>query len=230
MNPRLELVSHALCPYVQRVAIVLHEKGLAHTRRDVDLNAKPAWFLALSPLGKTPLLCVDEAVLFESAVICEYLDDRHPPRLHPADALARARERSFVELGSALLADVAAFYNASTPAALAAATERLARHLDALEQACAGPWFAGPRFGLVDAACAPLFRYFEVMEALPPLAALLREQGLLASARPRLQAWQAALAARPSVRAAVAADYPARLRQFLAARPSLLGQRLREGR
>ncbi len=54
MNSQLTLVSHALCPYVQRAAIVLIEKGVHFERRDIDLNNKPDWFLALSPLGKTP--------------------------------------------------------------------------------------------------------------------------------------------------------------------------------
>ena len=56
MGNELLLVSHALCPYVQRAAIVLAEKGVAFERRDIDLSNKPAWFLALSPLGKTPVL------------------------------------------------------------------------------------------------------------------------------------------------------------------------------
>ena len=51
----LVLVSHKLCPYVQRAAIVLHEKGVPFERRWVDLAAKPEWFLAVSPLGKTRL-------------------------------------------------------------------------------------------------------------------------------------------------------------------------------
>jgi glutathione S-transferase len=57
----LTLVSHALCPYVQRAAIVLMEKNAAFKRLWVDLAQKPAWFLAVSPLGKTPVLLVDEA-------------------------------------------------------------------------------------------------------------------------------------------------------------------------
>ena len=56
----LRLVSHALCPYVQRAAIVLLEKGVPFTRVDVDLAQRPAWFVALSPLGRTPLLLVDQ--------------------------------------------------------------------------------------------------------------------------------------------------------------------------
>ena len=55
MSADLTLVSFDLCPYVQRAAIVLAEKGMPFTRRDVDLAAKPDWFKAISPLGKVPL-------------------------------------------------------------------------------------------------------------------------------------------------------------------------------
>jgi glutathione S-transferase len=59
-----------------------------------------------------PLLRVDGEVLFESAVICEYLDETHGPRLHPDDPLERARHRAWMEFGSSILADIAGFYTA----------------------------------------------------------------------------------------------------------------------
>lgn len=96
MSLPLSLVSHALCPYVQRVAIVLHKKGAAFERRDVDLSDKPAWFLSISPLGKTPGLIAGDEPIFESAVICEYLEEILAPRLHPRDPVNRARHRSWI--------------------------------------------------------------------------------------------------------------------------------------
>lgn len=106
--PRLTLVSHHLCPYVQRAAIALAEKGAAFERVTIDLDAKPDWFRAISPLGKVPLLRVahpdgTETVLFESAAICEFIDEAVPgPRLHPADPLTRAAPRlDGVRLGHA---------------------------------------------------------------------------------------------------------------------------------
>jgi glutathione S-transferase len=60
-NTKLTLISHPLCPFVQRAAIVLLEKGASFDRIDVDLAAKPDWFLALSPTGKVPLLKVEQA-------------------------------------------------------------------------------------------------------------------------------------------------------------------------
>lgn len=49
---RLTPISHLFCPFVQRAAIVRPEKQVAFERRDVDLVAKPGWFLALSPMGE----------------------------------------------------------------------------------------------------------------------------------------------------------------------------------
>lgn len=94
MNAALTQMSHPLCPCVQRAAIVRDEKGLPFTRRDVDLARKPDWFLHVSPLGRTPVLLVEDVAVFELAVICEYLDETAQPRLHPEDALQRAIHRA----------------------------------------------------------------------------------------------------------------------------------------
>ena len=218
------LVSHHLCPYVQRAAIVAAEKGIALTRETIDLAAKPAWFLALSPTSKVPLLRVTDAAgtqhtLFESAPIAEYLDDTGPGRpLMPADPLARARTRAWVEFASTVLSDIAGLYNAPDEAAFTAKRHTLHARFAHLERELAAPWFAGPDFGLVDAAFGPVFRYLDVFEAEADLP--------LAGGLPRLAAWRAALAARPSVAAAVAPDYPTRLRAFLLARPSHLARRI----
>ena len=90
----LTLVSHTLCPYVQRAVIALTEKGVPFERKDVDLSNKPDWFKKISPLGKTPVLVVGEQPIFESAVIAEYLEETAPNPLHPKDALARADHRA----------------------------------------------------------------------------------------------------------------------------------------
>ncbi len=72
----LHLISHHLCPYVQRAAIALTEKGVVFDRIDIDLANKPDWFLAISPLGKTPVLRADDHAIFESSVILEYLEEK----------------------------------------------------------------------------------------------------------------------------------------------------------
>ncbi len=204
---------------MQRAVITLCEKGVAFERTYVDLANKPDWFLAISPLGKTPVLKIGDDVLFESAVICDYLDEVEPPRLHPADPLARAQHRAWIEFASATLNNIGTFYNAADEAALERQRIALANKFETLEVQLTkhkGPYFAGAGFSLVDAAFAPVFRYFEVFDAI-------RDFGCFANA-PRVSAWRAALAQRPSVKEAALPDYPERLRVFLWKRNSVLSR------
>src|SRR6476646_9382819 len=151
MAAALKLISHKLCPYVQRAVIALTEKGVEFERIDIDLADKPDWFLAISPLGKTPVLLVGDTAIFESAVILEYLEDTQSPALHPADPLARAEHRAWIEFGSAILNDIAGLYSAADDAAFSAKTRALRVKFERAESRLAGPWFDGARFSLVDA-------------------------------------------------------------------------------
>jgi glutathione S-transferase len=217
--PRLTLISHRLCPYVQRAAIALTEKAVPFDRVDVDLANKPAWFTAISPLGKTPVLKVGDTAIFESAVILEYLEETQARSLHPADPLARAEHRGWIEFASATLNDIAGLYSAPDEPAFAAKTKALSDKFATLERRLGdGPYFAGDKFSLVDAAFGPVFRYFDVIDRIGAF-------GILAG-KPRVAAWREALAARPSVRDAVAADYEERLWDFLEARKSHLSKRM----
>jgi glutathione S-transferase len=208
MAARLKLISHKLCPFVQRAVIALTEKGVAFEPIDIDLANKPDWFLAISPLGKTPVLQVGDKAIFESAVILEYLEETGPKPLHPADALTRAEHRAWIEFGSTVLADIAGFYAAQDEAAFKTKTSQLEPRFARLEtRVAASPWFDDESFSLVDAVFAPVFRYFDVFDEIADFGIL--------TGKPKLARWRKALAARPSVRSAVSADYPALLRQFL---------------
>jgi glutathione S-transferase len=216
MAAPLKLISHKLCPYVQRAVIALTEKGVAFERIDVDLANKPDWFLEISPLGKTPVLLVGDRAIFESAVILEYLEETQPKPLHPADALVRAEHRAFIEFGSAVLNDIAGLYSASDEPAFKARAAQLEAKFARLEARVAGPWFDGEKFSLVDAVFGPVFRYFDVFDEIGDF-------GILTD-KPRLARWRANLAARPSVKSAVGANYPALLRDFIERRHSHLSQ------
>ena len=63
MAASLKLISHKLCPYVQRAVIALTEKGIPFERVDIDLADKPDWFLKISPLGKMPVLLVGDTAM-----------------------------------------------------------------------------------------------------------------------------------------------------------------------
>lgn len=230
MSDKLVLVSHPLCPYVQRAAISLTEKGVPFERVDIDLANKPDWFKAISPLAKVPLLRVqrngEETTIFESAVILEFLEEKQANPLHPADPYARARHRAWIEFGSAILNAIGRFYSAPTEAGFLAESGVLSGMFDRLEAELAdgtdrsGPWFAGDRFSLVDAVYGPVFRYLDAFDRIGDFGVM--------DGKARVQAWRHALRDRPSIRHAVAPDYPQRLHAFLQAKGSFLSSLIRQ--
>jgi len=207
-SSRLTLVSFDLCPYVQRAAIALAEKGADFERINIDLDNKPEWFMAISPLGKVPLLKVGDDVIFESTVIVEYLEDTRSPALHPADPLRRAQHRAFMEFGSSILSDLWIIETTAEEAAFEAKRKLVAEKFARVETVLGeGPFFSGGAFSLVDCVFAPAFRYFDVFDRYTDLGVF---DGL-----PKVTAWRKSLAGRPSVRQAVPPDYASLLTAFL---------------
>lgn len=223
---QLTLVSHPLCPFVQRAAIVLLEKNVSFDRIDVDLAAKPDWFLAMSPMGRVPLLRVElpdrtDSILFESMAICEYLNEtQRGVSLYSDDALSRAQQRAWVEFGGAALSDAWQFLNAKD---LALADEKKTAFRDRLQrlenQIDQAPYFSGSEFGMVDAVFAPVFRYFDLLS--PAVSQPIFDN------LPRVSAWRASLASRSSVISAVGDDYAIRFQQHLAKQGAILAGSIR---
>src|SRR3954449_10872875 len=176
MMPKLTLVSHKLCPYVQRAVIALKEKGVPFERIDIDLANKPDWFLKISPLGKVPVLIVrdgaSEVSLFESNVICEYIEDTQAgTKLHPENPLQRAQHRAWMEFGSTILSELWGLETTGDAAVFEAKRVAVAAKFARVEEALgSGPFFAGAKFSLVDAVFAPIFRYFDVFDQLIDLS------------------------------------------------------------
>jgi len=219
---RLTLISHKLCPYVQRAVIALEELGIEYRRVDIDLDDPPDWFTRLSPLGKVPLLRIDDGtVLFESAVIAEYVNELGAGALLAQDSLRRARQRAWIEFASATLDNIGTLYSARGRDSFERAGAQLDGKWRQLEAALgAGSYFEGDSFSLVDAAFAPVFRYIDLFERM-------LERDLL-DEYPRIRQWRGRLARRASVERAVRRDYPTLLLEFIARRESWLGDRARE--
>ena len=92
----MKLWSGVLSPFSAKVRIALAEKKLGYETLVVPWSRKTLWgpkppeFLAVSPHGQVPVLIDGDVAVFDSTVICEYLEDRYPkPPLLPAGPEAR---------------------------------------------------------------------------------------------------------------------------------------------
>jgi glutathione S-transferase len=186
--PTFKLISSATCPFVQRSAITLEYKHVAYEIEFIDLGNKPQWFLDLSPTGKVPVLVVREddreIVLFESAVINEYLDEITEGSLLPRDPLVRARHRAMIEFASSAIADSWRMGVAESREEAFVHAAALRAKLGRFESEMVGPFFTGNDLSLVDTAAIPLLlRTVWTQEPAPELDVF---EGL-----PKVQAWYA---------------------------------------
>ncbi|KAK3693679.1 glutathione S-transferase [Podospora appendiculata] len=169
----LKLYGGWFCPFVQRAWIVLAEKHIPHQYVEINPYRKAAEFLALNPRGLVPTLAVPTDAkgkhpkpLYESAVICEFLDEafadetKFGPRLLPDDVYERARCRLWIDHIASRI--VPAFYRfiqhtPDKPYTIEDVRNEFHGHLKTLakEMDPSGPWFLGDRFSLVDIMLAP---------------------------------------------------------------------------
>ena len=97
-NPRLRnvLTLYTLADDIQchRVRLVLAAKGVSYEREPVDAAKPPSELAELNPYVSAPTLIDRDLTLYETTVICEYIDERFPhPPLMPIDPQSRARLR-----------------------------------------------------------------------------------------------------------------------------------------
>lgn len=216
-NKKLLLISYDLCPYVQRSVITLLEKNIPHNRKTIDLANPDAWFLQKSPLGKVPLLIVDdEHAIFESAVICELLDEITPGSLHPDDPVEKAKHRAWIEFGSQILDNIGSLYSSHTEDQFCQRFDEIHNKFFRLNEIVRGPFFAGNNFQMIDAVYATIFRYFDVMDTFLPDDVLEDCQ--------MVKNWRTQLEKRPSVKEAVVPEYPQLLLEFFRQRNGFISK------
>ncbi len=211
----LELVSFSICPFVQRAVIALREKNVPFETTYIDVENPPAWFQEISPFGKVPLLKVDGEVLFESAIILEYLDEVFQPQLHPENALQRAKQRGWMEYGSNLLFEQVKVVLAKSEDEYQQSIESLGGSFARLnDHVNTGPYFNGEQFSLIDASYAPLFMRFQILAE--------QRNDLLDILPSKLQAWSQALLQRPSVKESVVDSFESEYIAFFKSKGSLI--------
>lgn len=196
----IELISFKTCPYVQRSVITLKHKQVDFDITFVDLADPPDWFLELSPLQKVPVLKVDGEVLFESAVINEYLDEITGGELQPKDPLARAKNRAWIEFASNMIGNLYMMKMSKDEENYRKYRGRLEDLLLRVERRLGdGPWFDGENFSLCDTAFAPFFRQDCVFDG--------KLSVIDPAATPKTAAWAKRLLALPEVRDSVVDEF-----------------------
>ncbi|MCW7471270.1 glutathione S-transferase family protein [Leptospira kanakyensis] len=215
------LISFKLCPFVQRSVINLLEKKVDYDIKYIDLANKPDWFLKISPFGKVPVLQVGDDVIFESAVINEYLDETSAPALHPKDPIKKAKHRSWTEFASALLVDQYGWTMAKEKSDSDKKREELLSKFKILEaglptQEGKSLYFAGEKMHLVDTAFAPFFMRLQFLADHKPELYLLKDF-------PKIQKWSETLLSLPSVKNSVLPEVPKEYLEFIKAHHSWMG-------
>ena len=147
-------------PMSHPVLIMLHEKGVSFETVYIDPYDKPDWYVDLTPAGQglVPLLVVDGVALFESTVINEFLEERHPePPFLPDDPVVRATNRAWTLQAFDLLMQQARLMLAKGRADYEMSRAMLMGRLAKMEsQIGSGPFFNGPEIALVDFQYAPV--------------------------------------------------------------------------
>lgn len=222
MTSRYMLCSFKTCPWVQRAAIVLRAKQIAYDINYIDRDHRPEWFLRISPHSKVPVLVIDgKESLFESNAIAEYLDETAPPRLHPEDPMARARNRAWTDYVPDFAEAISSTAYSNSEEEFAREAAGIAKPFGKLEEALSrcgndGPYFNGPKFSLVDAAYAPFLQRYTFVNRLKPVGAIEKF--------PRLAAWRDVLLAAPAVKASTVPNIEAVWQENLILRKRWLGK------
>jgi len=183
------LYEHPLSSYAQKVKIALREKGLkfdVETPQGLGSGNSGVPFAASSPRLEVPTLIDGDARIFDSTIILEYLEDKHPsPPLLPKDPAMRAEARMIEDLCDTLyeainwgISEITWFKRAKGAQAdqMRATASRQTAELQAWLAKKLGDkqWFNGERFGWADLSVAPYlnrsFHYGLGTPASSPLA------------------------------------------------------------
>ena len=162
-----------------RVRLVLAAKGVVYDLEIVNPKSPPEDLLDLNPYNTVPTLVDRDLVLYDTGVICEYLDERYPhPPLMPVDPLSRARLRlASVRIERDWLPFVAQIEGGGRPAENARKRLREAL-LSSLPLFKAAKFFLNPELSLADCALAPLiWRLPSLGVALPREAHVIIDYG-----------------------------------------------------
>jgi glutathione S-transferase len=161
----MQIYGIMLSPFMARVVLAARFKGIKHKIAMPKNGTKSPEFLKLNPLGKMPTMKDGSTVLFESAVILEYLEAKYKKkRIVPTAAKAAVQVRQLSAICSEYIqpAIFVLWRNADPKtrdqAAIDANIAILNHSLDTLEEAATvKPYMAGAKFTMADCYAVPAF-------------------------------------------------------------------------
>ena len=173
-TPNITVYSFRRCPFAIRVRMVLHEKGIPFHTVEESLKKFSAELLQLHPEGRVPVLVHNDVVIYESAIITEYLDDCFPEApLMPKSAADKMRVREWTYWCNHIFKpEIDRFkYDAEKQAAEEneACKNKVREHLKKLEsQLEITPWLVGNSLSLADIHVFPFYRQLVKMPSPHP--------------------------------------------------------------
>ena len=193
----MKLVGSRTSPYVRKVRVILAERNLAHEFIEESAWTAETTVPRYNPLNKVPALVMDDGEsIYDSAVICEYLDAISGGGYLPKDAAARARVKRDEALGDGIAdAGITAFLerkrdlSRQDSAWIARQMSKVDAGIEALARRLGRDAFlGGAQMNLADIACACALFWAEFR--MPELRWRDRH--------PNLKAWAERLESRPS--------------------------------
>lgn len=154
---------------------------------ECDLGNKPKDLLELNPYGKVPVLVDGDAVVYESAIIDEFLEERYPEvPLMPKDPLARARVRIWIDYCNTRVQRAAGYIAHNYK--VEESGKELRTYLENLNRQMQGREYIADDYSLADITYIPFFLRRE------------RYQVNIGDDLPHVKAWMKRLLERPAVR------------------------------
>jgi len=217
----VRVVSFKICPFVQRVTLLLEAKQIRYEVDYIDLSNKPEWFLEASPNDQVPILILDSGdVLFESDAIVEYLDETTVAPLSASDPVVKARDRAWSYLATKHYLVQCGAQRSLDEKTLVERQARLSSAFGKIEtQLDDGPFFRGTAPGIVDVAWMVLFHRAAIIEQCAGYDFL--------DGFPRTKLWQQACLATGLPDKSVSGDFVEKFSNFYLSESTWLGQQMK---
>lgn len=183
----MKLYIFKICPFVEKIKILLNVKNVHCEVCEVNIRSKPEWFIKLAPEATVPLLEVKDQAgkirfINESTIICDYLDEISGTSLYPSDFVEKTFNKLWIKKADLLIFDAYYMIHAKSEEEFHEKKIVVYKKLSALESIIDDtPYFNGFDFSMIDIVYAPIFFRFECLSRLYHIH-LLKEF-------PKLKAW-----------------------------------------